>query len=429
MPLAEAVAELRTVSPEEFAVAAAVSGLAPALARSRRARVAACLAGCWRFGRYRRRRRELTVYVSLPLRGPSGPTAATSPTARGWRSPTPAARPAGSRSGRGTSTTPRARRAAPLDARRRRPPTPARRAEDSTAIAYLGDFDSGATRASLPITNGAKHAPGLAGERAPSDLVAALSGFDDELPETQPAGERTFGRVIPADDAQGAARRRVGRPARRAPGRDASSDGSRRSGGTMVGRFSRRARPAPSVDPAGRAARSTTAASPIPAAGGSRGRARLMVSDAELGPGAVEREPDGTLATSAALDPTQLPPARPATSAAEFGAEYGRAARPLRGLRLRGDGGDPRLDRPRLRPRRPRESVIDAFFDTADRDSVARTYSIDEVGDTTLDRMTGYRIIGGRRGPRGRAQRAVGAALASSRSRSAGSTLGDSGSA
>ena len=28
--------------------------------------------------------------------------------------------------------------------------------QDSTAIAYLGDFESGATRASLPVTNGAR---------------------------------------------------------------------------------------------------------------------------------------------------------------------------------------------------------------------------------------------------------------------------------
>ena len=31
------------------------------------------------------------------------------------------------------------------------------------------------------------------------------------------------------------------------------------------------------------------------------------------------------------------------------------------------------------------------FFDTADRDSVLGTYSIDDVGDTTLNRLAGYR--------------------------------------
>jgi branched-chain amino acid transport system substrate-binding protein len=39
--------------------------------------------------------------------------------------------------------------------------------------------------------------------------------------------------------------------------------------------------------------------------------------------------------------------------------------------------------------------VIDAFFATADRDSVLGTYSIDEAGDTTLDAIGGYRVAGG----------------------------------
>jgi branched-chain amino acid transport system substrate-binding protein len=42
-----------------------------------------------------------------------------------------------------------------------------------------------------------------------------------------------------------------------------------------------------------------------------------------------------------------------------------------------------------------RGDVADAFFETADRQSVIGTYSIDEVGETTLDRMTGYRIGAG----------------------------------
>ena len=37
-----------------------------------------------------------------------------------------------------------------------------------------------------------------------------------------------------------------------------------------------------------------------------------------------------------------------------------------------------------------RRSVIDAFFATADRDSVLGTYSIDEAGDTTLGRVGAY---------------------------------------
>jgi branched-chain amino acid transport system substrate-binding protein len=43
-----------------------------------------------------------------------------------------------------------------------------------------------------------------------------------------------------------------------------------------------------------------------------------------------------------------------------------------------------------------REAVVDAFFDTQDRNSVLGTYSIDEVGDTTLGRLAGYRLADGR---------------------------------
>jgi branched-chain amino acid transport system substrate-binding protein len=46
-----------------------------------------------------------------------------------------------------------------------------------------------------------------------------------------------------------------------------------------------------------------------------------------------------------------------------------------------------------------RAAVTDAFFETADRDSVLGSYSIDELGETTLDRMTGYELDGGRARP------------------------------
>ena len=43
-----------------------------------------------------------------------------------------------------------------------------------------------------------------------------------------------------------------------------------------------------------------------------------------------------------------------------------------------------------------RDAVVDAFFQTTDRHSVLGTYSIDDVGNTTLDRFAGYRVIDGR---------------------------------
>jgi branched-chain amino acid transport system substrate-binding protein len=95
--------------------------------------------------------------------------------------------------------------------------------------------------------------------------------------------------------------------------------------------------------------------------------------------------------TSATQDPEQLPH-RGQAFARRFAARYGR--RPGRyaaygyeamaviidSIRRAGDSGD------------DRDAVVEAFFDTANRDSVLGPYSIDDAGNTTLDRLTGYRV-------------------------------------
>ena len=79
----------------------------------------------------------------------------------------------------------------------------ARRAsQDSAAIAYIGDFDSGATRFSVPITNEA-HILQVSPAASAVDLVQPFLGAGDQVPEeVQPTGDRTFGRIIPSDEAQ-----------------------------------------------------------------------------------------------------------------------------------------------------------------------------------------------------------------------------------
>ena len=81
----------------------------------------------------------------------------------------------------------------------------ARRAtEDASAIAYIGELDSGATRTSLPITNEAGLLQVSAGSGA-DDLTRDVLG-SERIPDlVQPSGSRTFGRVIPSDRAQGEA--------------------------------------------------------------------------------------------------------------------------------------------------------------------------------------------------------------------------------
>jgi ABC-type branched-subunit amino acid transport system substrate-binding protein len=81
-----------------------------------------------------------------------------------------------------------------------------RAAEDSTAIGFVGDLDSGATRVSLPITNLAEIV-----QVSPGSTAIDLTGD-----RYRPSGTRTFARVVPDDGVleRGAAQlgRRLGVP-------------------------------------------------------------------------------------------------------------------------------------------------------------------------------------------------------------------------
>ena len=46
-----------------------------------------------------------------------------------------------------------------------------------------------------------------------------------------------------------------------------------------------------------------------------------------------------------------------------------------------------------------RKDVVDAFFATSDRDSILGTYSIDDVGNTTLGELGAYDVLDGRAVP------------------------------
>jgi ABC-type branched-subunit amino acid transport system substrate-binding protein len=214
----------------------------------------------------------------------------------------------------------------------------ARRAtEDSTAIAYVGDFDSGASRSSLPITNEARILQ-VSPASSAVDLVAPFAGSHDVPEDVQPTGDRNFGRVIPSDVALSAARRAW----------------AKRLGAPRVG-----------------ALHATSEAAAL--------RSRGL-----------------RYAASAAQDPSQLPAAGRRIMRA-FRERYGRSpgrfaaygyeamAVVLDAIRRAGDQGD------------ERDAVTSAFFDTVDRRSILGTYSIDDVGDTSLDRLAGYRIAAGGR--------------------------------
>jgi branched-chain amino acid transport system substrate-binding protein len=332
---------------------------------------------------------SVTVYVSMPLRGPGGATGAD--VVRGAKlALADAAGRAGElrvkavylddTAGRGTGA-----RWSPVAAAAN-----ARRAtEDSTAIAYLGEFDSGATRASLPITNEARMLQ-VSPASGAVDLVQPFLGAGDEVPEEiQTTGERTFGRVIPSDAVQAAAAaawvRKLGLT------RVATvSDGSG-FGDTVVTAFRRAADGLTRARP--RRAQLTYyggIAGDVPASL-RESRGPVMGSDALLPPWTGDAGTVADLATSAAQDASQLiAPGRRFVRA--YRARYGRApgryaaygyeamAVVLDSIERAGGQGD------------VRESVVDAFFDTHERDSVLGRYSIDEVGDTTLARLAGYRL-------------------------------------
>jgi len=286
--------------------------------------------------------------------------------------------------------------------------------EDSTAIAYLGDFDSGATRASLPVTNQARMLQ-VSPASAAVDLVQPFLGAGDELPEdVQPTGERTFGRVVPSDEVQAEA---AAAWAKRLGARSvaAVSDGSQ-FGDTMVTAF-RQAATGLLRTGSGRADLLYYGGTAVDAPAAVKrdlapcSRQTLITSDAMFGATLFRRIPRGTvscplipageasshgvLVTSAAEDPAQLPTAGQRFVRA-FGGRYRRApgryaaygyeamAVALDSIRRAGDRGD------------DRDSVVNAFFDTQNRNSVLGTYSIDEVGNTTLDRLAGYRLSNGR---------------------------------
>ena len=183
-------------------------GRDPGRARRRRVR---------RLGRRRRRpfqphRQPDDLLEHAAARHRTAPTAARSSTARSSPSP----RRAGSSTTSASSTSRWTPATAP-----RRPGPPARCAanarhavQDRSTIAYIGDFSSGASAVSAPITNAA----GIL-QVSPASTYGGLTradGGDKGEPEKySPSGKLTFARVIPNDIVQAPRPRGSPRAARR----------------------------------------------------------------------------------------------------------------------------------------------------------------------------------------------------------------------
>ena len=365
---------------------------------------------------------RLTVYSSMPLAGPSH--AASEDVVRGARI---ALDEAGGVAG------PHTVRLVSLNSASRRrgiwtPPLVSlnarRAASDDSTIAYLGEFNSGASAISLPILNEA----GIL-QVSPSNTATGLTrqagASPGEPDKYYPTGLRTFGRLAPADHLQAAAIAAL-----------LESSGAERAflvdDGGAYGAGMRKMVTARlhgrGIAVAGRAVlRRPAAVARRVARRVARARANVMVYTGITASGAVRlwrevhrRAPrlalvagDGvaearfarrigraaarrTSLTLAVIPPSALPPAAQpllATYRARFGREpgpympYGYEA--MRAVLdcVRAPASAPSL----------REGVIGAFFAIRGRDSVLGRYSIDSNGDTTLSTFGVYGIGDGGR--------------------------------
>jgi branched-chain amino acid transport system substrate-binding protein len=273
-------------------------------------------------------------------------------------------------------------------------------AQDTSAIAYIGDLESGATRISLPITNQA-FVPQVSPGATALDLVAPPDGSAEVPDAVQPSGERTFLRVIPDDgvQAEAAAAWARGLGVRRAA---AVSSGTT-FGDRMTEEFAEEAAGL-GID-----VRRSEVGDELPdglelvylgVEGVGQRRIDLppvgspdpplMSSDALLDVGLAGE----ILLTASAQSPEQLPPAGQDFAAA-FEREYGRPPGPyaaygyeamalvLDAIERAGSGAE------------DRRAVLDELLATRDRDSVIGTYSITAIGNTTLDAIAGYRLRDG----------------------------------
>ena len=296
-------------------------------------------------------------------------------------------------------------------------------AQDKSTIAYLGEFNSGASAISIPILNEA----GIL-QISPSNTYVGLTrseGADKGEPDKYyPSGKRTYGRVVPADHIQAAAQVSYQKDQgckqlyilndKEVYGKgiaDGVSAGAETAGikvvanegiDTKAANFRSLATKMKGSgadcmffggiveNKAVQVWRDVHAANPTMKLFGPDGVAltdfssKIPASAAKL-----------TFITNPTLDPKLYPPAAQ-DFFANYNKKYGKDPEPyaiygyeamkdaLLSIQNAGDkGGD-------------RAAVIDQFFQIKDRDSVLGKYSIDENGDTTLSDYGGNLVKGGK---------------------------------
>jgi branched-chain amino acid transport system substrate-binding protein len=296
-------------------------------------------------------------------------------------------------------------------------------AQDASTIAYLGEFNSGASAISLPILNEA----GVL-QVSPSNTYVGLTraeGADKGEPDKYyPSGKRTFGRVVPADHIQAAAQVTYQKDEgckktyilndKEVYGKglaDQVESIAKTQGLAIVGNDG--------IDT--KAANFRTLATKVKSSGAdcmffggiTQNKGVQVFTDVSavnpdmklFGPDGVAESPftsklkpsvqKMTYVTNPTLDPKLYPPAAQdffAKYKEKFGKDpepyaiYGYEAMKVALLAIQ-NAGDKGNDR---------QAVIDAFFKIKDRDSVLGKYSIDENGDTTLSDYGADRVQDGK---------------------------------
>jgi len=297
-------------------------------------------------------------------------------------------------------------------------------AQDDSAIAYIGEFNSGASAISIPITNEA----GIL-QVSPSNTALGLTkggaGAEPGEPDKYyPAGDRNYGRVVPIDTIQGAAQAQYMKD----EGvtnvyilDDAEVYGKGVAKNTQAAAEALGIKVAGNDAWDGKASNYRALASKIKGTGADgvftggiidNNAPQLYkdlnaaMPDAKLfGPDGVatvdftKEIPDNvqkqTYLTAPTLSPDDLPPAGQQFYK-DYETAYGEPQDQIDPYAVYGyeamavvcdaiaQGGD------------DRKAVIDAFFATKGRESPLGTYDIDADGDTTLSDYGGYKAEGGK---------------------------------
>jgi branched-chain amino acid transport system substrate-binding protein len=315
---------------------------------------------------------------------------------------------------------------------------------DATTIAYIGEFNSGATEVSLPILNRA----GIA-QISPSNTYVGLTtnkpgSLPGEPGKFYPTGKRTYARIVPADDVQGAA---LAIAAKQAGCKNIEiwNSGTPYSAGlarnfelaagkivaTLPGPVGQRApAPARALHIVGNVRINPTASSYAPQAGAITAGCFVFTGELESGAAQVYKDGaaahpaikmfggDATVANAIASPTTGLPasiagqwlgtfptlaPSTLGAAGKKFLDQYGRAynttnpdpyaiygyeamALALSTIKSVADAHNGQVSR---------TDVVSALLHTQNRHSVIGTYSINADGDTTLAAYGLYRISGG----------------------------------